>query len=252
MRLPLTSLSGLRYLRPQNFSGRFFNPTTLKIQLSLYSTQESPVYSLDRDTGKHILSRKTFLIDYYKYLNDNNEVVLYVHHNNLIKAENKRFRTELNKTGAKLNIIRNSIYGVYLRSEHENDPADAETSKRNRYTTHPFVPLLNGPTGIITIPKCDPTAVTQVLKTLKSAHEKLILIGAKIEQKVYDIDQVNQFKDLPSKEQLQGQLAGLLSILGGAGLVRTLEASSNVLYLTLEERRKDIDPSEKIEDEEEK
>lgn len=245
MRLPLASISGLRCIRPQGIIFNFFKPSIFRVQQSSYSTEQSPVYSLDRNTGKHILTRKTFLVDYYKYLNDSNEIVLYVHHNNLIKSENKKFRSELNKAGAKLNIIRNSIYNVYLRSEHENDPADLETSKRNRNVVHPFSSLLNGPTGIITIPKCDPQAVTQILKILKSANEKLILIGARVEQKVYDIDQVDKFKDLPSKEELQGQLAGLLTVLGGAGLVRTLEASSNTLYLTLEERRKDIDPSEK-------
>lgn len=248
MRLPLASISGLRCIRTQGFITNVFRPSIFKLALSSYSTTQSPIYSLERNTGKHILSRKTFLVDYYKHLNDSNEIVLYVHHNNLIKAENKKFRSDLNKAGAKLNIVRNSIYNVYLRSEHEEDPADLETSKKNRDVVHPLSPLLNGPTGIITIPQCDPQVVTQVLRVLKSAQEKLILIGARIEKKVYDTEQVDKFKDLPSKQDLQGQLAGLLTVLGGAGLVRTLEASSNMLYLTLEERRKDIDPSEKKDD----
>ncbi|EDK36729.2 hypothetical protein PGUG_00827 [Meyerozyma guilliermondii ATCC 6260] len=207
------------------------------------TSTNSPVFSVEnRDTGKHIWARKTFLVDYYKYLNDNNEIVLYVHHNNLVRADNKRFRSELKKAGAQLTIIRNSIYSVYLRSEHEEDPADRETSKKNKDVVHPLTPLLNGPTGIITISQCDPSVVSQTLKILKSAQEKLILIGAKIESKVFDIDQVNQFKDLPNKDQLQGQLAGLLTILGGAGLVRTLESPGTALYLTLDQRKQDMDP----------
>ncbi|CCE73289.1 Piso0_000322 [Millerozyma farinosa CBS 7064] len=229
-----------------------FNINAFKPQfqsLRFQTTDSSPIFSLERNTAKPVLSRKTFLVDYYKYLNDSNEIVLFVHHNNLVKAENKKFRADLRKIGANLNIIRNSIYDVYLKSEHENDPADAEVSKRNKDRTHSLSPLLNGPTGIITIPKCDPPTVAKVLKVLNSAQEKLILIGARVEQKVLDARQVDAFKDLPSKEELHAQLVGSLTVLGGAGLVRTLEASSNVLYLTLEERRKDMDPNEKSNEE---
>lgn len=209
-------------------------------QKSFYSTERTQTSLGERNTGKHPLSRKTFLVDYYKYLNDSNAIILYVHHNNLVKAENKKLRSELRACGANLHIIRNSIYNVYLRSEKEEDPAEKEVSVRNRQKEHPFSALLNGPTGVISIPKCDPSVVSQVLKVLNGAGERLILMGAKVENNVYDIDQVTAFKDLPNKEQLQAQLAGLLTILGGAGLVRTLEAGSNVLYLTLDERRKDM------------
>lgn len=202
-------------------------------------TATSPSVSLEnRNPGKHLLSRKTFLIDYYKYLNDNNEILLYTHHNNMTKHENKRFRTELKKAGAQLNVVRNSIYKVYLRSEHEVDPADIEISQKNRDVEHPAFPLFNGPTAIITIPTCNPAIVADVLRVLRSAQEKLILIGAKIDQKTFNIDDVNQFKDLPTKEQLQSQLTGLLTLLSGAGLVKTLESGSNVLYLTLKEHVK--------------
>lgn len=199
-----------------------------------------------RTTAKHVLSRKTFLIDYYKYLNDNNDIVLYVHHNNMTKNENKRFRTDLNKWGAKLNIIRSGIYKVYLRSENEADPADKETSIKNRDVTHPLFPLLNGPTAIITIPNNDPSIVASVLKVLKQAQEKLILVGAKIEKTTFDIDQVDKFKDLPTKDQLQGQLAGLLTVLGGAGLVNTLLSNQQTLYLSLQQSIKDRNDGEDL------
>ncbi|CAH2350658.1 54S ribosomal protein L11, mitochondrial [[Candida] railenensis] len=185
-----------------------------------------------RKTTKHILSRKTFLVDYYTHLNRTNEIVLYVHHNNLVKTENKKFRTELSKNGAKLTLIRNSIYNVFLKSENEADPADEQTSKKNKDVKHPIAPLLNGPTAIITVPKCEPQVVEKILKTLKGANEKLILIGAKIEQQVFNIDQVDEFKKLPSKEDLQAQLLGTLTVLGGSGLVQVLETPAKLLYLT--------------------
>lgn len=39
-------------------------------------------------------------MDYYKYLNDNNDIVLYVHHNNIAKNDNKKLRAELKAAGA--------------------------------------------------------------------------------------------------------------------------------------------------------
>lgn len=222
-----------------------FAPRALRVPsvwASPIRTYAAPAYfaTEGRNTAKDVLSRKTFLVDYYKYLNDNNEVILFVHHNNITKNDNVRLRSDLKKAGAQLNIIRKNLYKVYLRSEHEADPADEATSKKNKDAQHPLMPLLVGPTAVISVPKSDPLVVKLVLKILRGAQEKLILIGARVERSVYNAEEVDQFKDLPNREELQAQLAGLLSVLGGAGLVRTLEASANVLYLTMEERRKDL------------
>lgn len=201
-----------------------------------------------RDSFKHPFSRKTFLVDFYKYLNESNEVLLFIHHNNLNKNENKRLRSELLNNGGRLNIIKNSLYKVYLRNENEIDPAAKDVVEKNKQNIHPLSSLLDGPTGIIAFKKCDPTSVSNTLKVLKTFKEKAFVIGAKIENNTYDINQVDKFKDLPSKEALQSQLAGVLSILGGVGLVKTLESASNYLYLTMDSRRKDLDPNEKKDD----
>lgn len=185
-----------------------------------------------RHTTKHEFARKTFLVDQYTHLNRSNEVVLYVHHNNLTKTENKRFRADLARSDARLTLIRNSIYNVYLKLENAADPADHATSVANREVVHPILPLLNGPTAIITVPRCDPAAVTKVLKVLKAANEKLILIGAKIEQRVFGAADVERFKELPSKEDLRAHLLATLTVLGGSGLVQVLETPLKLLYLT--------------------
>lgn len=201
----------------------------------------SPIYSVeDRQTTKHILSRKTFLIDYYKHLNDNSEIMLFVHHNNLMKNDTIRIRSDLQKAGVKLTYVRNNLYNVYLRSEHEEDPALDVNTKKNKNRTHPLSKLLTGPTAVISISKCEPAVVEQVMKILKKAGEKLFLVGARIESSIYTVKQVDEFKSLPNKEQMQSQLAGLLTILGGAGLVRTLESAGTSLYLTLGQREKDL------------
>lgn len=177
-------------------------------------------------------------------MNDTNEIILYIHHNNLVKTDTLRIRTELQKLGVQLLYLRNNIYNVYLRSANEDDPALLSVSKRNRDVKHPLSVLLNGPTAAIAIKKCDPRAVDSVLKVLKLANDKLMLMGARVETSVYNSKDVNQFKDLPTKEELQAQLAGLLAYLGGAGLVRTLETNGTALYLTLEQRSKDMEPKD--------
>lgn len=214
----------------------------LALLRTLALTPQSAPYLLTegRDTFKGVFTRKTFLIDYYKHLNESNNIVLYCHHNNLNKVDNARVRLELNAAGAKLVYLRNSLYRAYLRGSDHADPALKAAREQLMDVVHPLSPLLKGPTAVIAINETDPTVVKQVLKTLKSVNEKLFVIGARVETLVYDLAQVDLFKDLPTKPQLQGQLAGLLTILGGAGLVRTLELASTHLYLTLDTRKDDM------------
>ncbi|KAK6198902.1 uncharacterized protein RJT21DRAFT_749 [Scheffersomyces amazonensis] len=219
--------------------------------VAFYSTKVvEPSVTNQRITEKGEFNRKTYLIDLYKHINDNNDIVLYVHHNNINKADNATIRSELKKINeSKLHVLRSGIYEIYLKNAHEEDPAAKGVSQRNRGRKHPLLPIIHGPTAIISISKGEPEHVEKVIKLLKKYQDKLILVGAKVEKSIYNVEEINEFKSLPNKLTLQSQLAGLLTILGGAGLVRTLEAASTHLYLTLEERRKDIDPNEKKEDE---
>lgn len=251
----------IRCLRPQGVFSQLTNAYKRGVFRSFaYSSsaeQEAAVSTssaalLDtaaRKTTKHPLSRKTFLVDYYKHINDSHEILLFLHHNNLTKTENSKFRNELRAVDARFNVIRNSIYEVYLKSAHEKDPADEETALRNKNVKHPLAPLLKGPTGVVTILRSDPTVVQKILKIIKHYNEKLILIGAKVEAEVYDVAKVDQYKNLPTKENLQGELAGVLTILGGAGLVKTLEAPGQHMYLVMEARKDQLDPDSKKKEE---
>lgn len=249
LRLAIPKLSAPLCLRLP-FAYKSLSTSTRLLQATAQAKVDPNEALLQRKTTKHPLSRKTFLIDYYKYLNDNNQIVLYVHHNNLVKNDTVKVRSELKKLGVTMTYLRNSLYNVYLRSAHEEDPALHKNTLKNKNVKHPLAPLLSGPTAIITIKECNPPVVESVVKLLKAQNEKLFLLGARIELNIYNVAEVDQFKLLPSKEQLQGQLAGVLTILGGAGLVRTLESAGTHLYLTLDQRRKDIDPEEKKEKEE--
>lgn len=186
----------------------------------------------ERITKKPLESRKTFLIDSYKHLMETNPVVLFVHYNNLLKHEDHQYRAQIQQNGGKLTMLRNNLFEVYLKNALTPDPCSpVKSADQNK--THPLLPLFKGPTAAITFPQTNPVDVAKVLKVLEKAQDKLFVVGAKVETAVYDVAQLAHFKSLPSKSELQGQLVGLLHILSGAGLVRTLEADSQLLYLTL-------------------
>lgn len=190
-------------------------------------------------------SRKTYLINRYKYLLESSSIVLLAHHNNLVKADEHSLRIQVKEAGGELTILRNRLLLAYLKAENEKYPASEEAHRRTKALDHPLKPYLVGPTAMITIKENNPQIVAKILKSLKAANEKLFVVGARVENNIFDLAEVNRFKDLPSKEQLQSELAGLLTVLSGAGLVQTLEAASKHLYLTLESHRKNNDPSEK-------
>ncbi|CAI1888434.1 hypothetical protein SEUBUCD646_0D00530 [Saccharomyces eubayanus] len=198
---------------------------------------------LSRKTVKPLESRKTFLIDTYKYLMEKSSVVLFVHYNNLSKTEDHHFRFRIKQTGGKLTKVRNNLFEVYLRNSHLPDPCGpAKRKEQNR--KHPLLPLLKGPTATITFEDTNPQQVAKLLKLLQSAQDKLLVIGAKVENQVLDVEKLNDFKTLPTKTELQSQMVGVLQMLSGLGLVRTLESGSNALYLTLQSHHDNQKPKE--------
>ena len=187
---------------------------------------------MKRVTVKPLDSRKTFLMDSYKYLMESNPVVLFVHYNNLLKQEDDHFRSQIKQNGGKMSMLRNHVFNAYLKVSHLPDPC-APVKNKFKNESHPLLPLFKGPTAAITFAETDPVSVSKVLKLLEKAQDKLFVVGAKVETEIYDIAQLDHFKSLPSKTQLQSQLLGLLHVLSGAGLVDTLERGSQTLYLTL-------------------
>ncbi|EGW35566.1 uncharacterized protein SPAPADRAFT_58794 [Spathaspora passalidarum NRRL Y-27907] len=228
-----------------------FSTTTFRFNETISQSATTPApFKVDvfdeaflaRDTEKPLFSRKTYLLDYYKYLNETNEVLLIVHHNNLNHTEGVKLRREVVAAGAKMHIVKGSMYRLYLRSAHEVDPAAKGMTEKNRDVQHPLLPLFSGPTAIFSIPACEPSVIAALMKVINKHKEKLFLVGAKVETQAMSAAEVMNLKDLPNKKQLQEQLAGLLTVLGGAGLVRTLESPANMLYLTVQQRAKDLDP----------
>ncbi|AGO14050.1 AaceriAGR193Cp [[Ashbya] aceris (nom. inval.)] len=192
-----------------------------------------------RKTVKPLTSRKTLLIDQYKQLMETNPLAVFLHYNNLLKTEDAHFRGEIQKLGGRLTVVRNRLFQVYLRKSRHADPA-AHVSPREQDWGHPLLPLFKGPTAVVTFPETDPQAVAKLLKLLERAQDKMFIVGARAESEVFDVARLNDFKQLPSKSTLQSQLLGVLHVLSGAGLVRTLESGSQTLYMTLKGREKQL------------
>lgn len=143
--------------------------------------------------------------------------------------------------------MRNSLFQVYLRNAEKQDPASKVLFSEQNWK-QPLLPLFKGPTALIAFSETDPSQVSKVMKLLEKAQDRLFVVGAKVEKDAYDLKQLNAFKALPNKAQLQSEILGILHVLSGAGLVQTLEASSNMLYLTLKSHEDNIDPSKKKDD----
>ncbi|CAI4304602.1 AAC_HP2_G0006680.mRNA.1.CDS.1 [Saccharomyces cerevisiae] len=199
-----------------------------------------------RKTVKPLDSRKTFLIDTYKHLMENSSMIFFVHYNNLSKTEDHHFRFKIKQTGGKLTKVRNNLFEVYLRNSHLPDPCGFVKRKEQNWK-HPLLPLLKGPTATITYEDTNPQQVAKLLKVLQSAQDKLMVIGAKVENEVLNVEKINTFKTLPTKPEMQSQLVSVLQMLSGLGLVRTLENSSNALYLTLKSHNDNQKPKEDVE-----
>ena len=126
---------------------------------------------------------------------------------------------------------------------------------------HPLAPLLAGPLALVTFPEISPAHLKAVLQFLspdrpggfspptrrampgyydppvQNGLQKLMLLGARVEGKVFDRDAVKRVGGLPSMDGLRAQLIALLGAAGGQ-LVQTLDGAGKSLWLTMESRRR--------------
>ncbi|CCK67934.1 mitochondrial 54S ribosomal protein uL10m KNAG_0A02450 [Huiozyma naganishii CBS 8797] len=192
-----------------------------------------------RLTVKPLDSRKTYLIDLYRSLLEGSPLVLFVHYNNLLKSEDHYFRDQIAQLGGQLTKVRNALLEVYLRNSRREDPCSPVVGSEARgelIARHPLLPLLFGPTAMITFDAAAaaPQSVAKLLRLFAASGHKLFVVGARLDgTSVLDSAGVAQFSTLPSREQLHAQLVQVLNQLSGVGLVQTLQQPSSALYMTL-------------------
>ncbi|KAE8452404.1 hypothetical protein EG329_001104 [Mollisiaceae sp. DMI_Dod_QoI] len=146
--------------------------------------------------------------------------------------------------------------------------AAAHEAVADTRTAHPLAPLLSGPLMLLTFPNVSPQHMKAALSILspsapdfpaptrranpgwhdigvQSGLQKLLLLGARVEGKVFDVDGTKWVGKIEGG--LGGLRAQLVAMLqgAGAGITNTLESASRSLYFTVEGRRAMLEDEEK-------
>ena len=137
----------------------------------------------------------------------------------------------------------------------------------NRKLKHDLEPLLSGPLAVVAFPSVSPQHLKTVLSILspmapdfpapkrkaspdyyepavQSGLQKLMLLGARVEGKVFDVEGTKWVGSIPGG--IDGLRASLVQMLQGIGgsLTSALEGASRSLYFTVESRRMDMEEKE--------
>ena len=160
----------------------------------------------------------------------------------------------------------------------KDDPALTHALSESAYRAalshkgkHPLTTLLAGPIVILTFPTVSPQHVKAALQILapqarafpaptrrgnpaywdpavQDGLKKLILLGARIEGKVFDMEGTRWVGGIDGGlDGLRSQLVSMLQGFG-AGLASTLESASRTLYFTMEGRRNMLEDEAKPKD----
>ncbi|KAK5114863.1 hypothetical protein LTR62_002020 [Meristemomyces frigidus] len=137
----------------------------------------------------------------------------------------------------------------------------------NKELTHGLEPLLSGPIALLTLPTVSPQhlkAAFSILaptpkfpapkrrlnptyheKPVQEGLQKLMLLGARVEGKVFDMEGARWVGGIEGgMTGLRSQLVGMLGGMG-AQITSTLEAAGKSLYFTVEGRRDMLEEEEK-------
>lgn len=159
------------------------------------------------------------------------------------------------------NILDTSCSG--FKFTHTLSKAANRVAKKNK-AIHDLSPLLSGPICVLYFPTVSPQHLKEAISILspslpdfpaprkksnpgwfdpavQEAVQKLVLLGARIEKKTFDIDGIKMIGRIEGGLQgLQGQLLSLLQNIG-ITLTSSLESGSKNLYFTLETRRSQLE-----------
>ncbi len=194
--------------------------------------------------------RKTYLIDLYSEYLRSTPVILFAQNNAISKTDSRNLRHELLKSDARLKILRGAIFKKALKTYKELDPA----SELAHFNTRKDISLLNirhlisGPSSVILFKEINPKQVKDVLKVVKKLKESLFITGAKVGDMIMDLNEIDQFKELPTLTELQSQVLGVLTMAGGGALTQALETTPQLLSMTMEARREMLAPKDEKSD----
>jgi large subunit ribosomal protein L10 len=128
-----------------------------------------------------------------------------VDYRGLTVKQAQALRRSIREAGAHLTVYKNTLMHIAL--------TDAELPTMDD--------LLEGPSAFV-FAKEDPAAAAKAIKTFAKDNQNLVIKGGMMDGVQYDAAQVEAIASLPSREELMGQIAGMLS-----GVARGLAVTIN-------------------------
>lgn len=137
-----------------------------------------------------------------------------------------RVRGKLRQNNSQLQVVKNTIAVKALEQADGFGKA--------------LEPLFKGPTAIIWTKGSDVSAPAKILTEFAKDHEKFQIKGAVVDGTVISASDVEALSKMPSKEELQAQLLGLLNA-AVAQVLRVINAPGTSLVRVLEAWRAEIE-----------
>ena len=134
-----------------------------------------------------------------------------VDYRGLTVKEIQQLRNSIREADASMKVYKNTLMHIALQ--------DLEMASMDE--------ILEGPSAFV-FAGADPVASAKALKEFAKSNDKLEVKGGLMDGAFVTAEQVKAVADLPSREQLFGQLAGLLN-----GFVRRLAVSINEMPSSL-------------------
>lgn len=143
----------------------------------------------------HIMRpEKQYLLDEINQHLDKSNYFFITDYSGITVSESAQLRKDLSKQGAEYHVVKNRILNVALKNR--------EIEGCNEYLT--------GQTAIV-VGGDNPSGIAKSIAKFVGKSEKFKWKGGVLGKEVFNAEQIDQLKDLPSIEVLQAQLLGLLN-----------------------------------------
>ena len=147
------------------------------------------------------------------------EAIFAVDYRGISVPQAKELRTQLTAAGARFRVVKNTL------TERAADKAGAESLKE----------LLDGPTAFTFVtPDGDVALAAKALATFRRQNNVLEFKGGTMSGEAVTIEQIESIARLPGREQLHGQLVGMVAS-PITGLVRGLASMISGLAIQLQQ-----------------
>ena len=144
-------------------------------------------------------------------------VIVVARNNGLVAAQSAEFRNRVKAAGGTVKVAKNKLASLALHG------TDAVGIKE----------LLKGPT-ILAYSK-DPVAAAKIAITYAKENDKLVILGGAMGKTFLDANGVKALAELPSLDELRGQILGMIQA-PAAKLVRTINEPGSALARLLQAR----------------